>query len=94
MLRRNQVAKKKKYRKTPPRRVRPPFATPAGTASSKNVGDSPGQPTRFAARSAPPRDWAYEYRYVITDLRRMAFTTVAMFALLFVLAIVVPLVLR
>jgi len=90
--------KKKRYRKAPPsRRVQRPIAAPASEGiTHPEAGSPPMQGTRFAAaaRSAAPRDWAHEYRYVIQDLRRMAITSAAMFALLFVLAIVVPFFLR
>ncbi len=79
---------RKKYRSSPPPRARRrpaarPAVTPAAPAGSR--------PTRFAAasKSTAPVDWTYEYRYVIADLKRMGYTTAAMFALLFVLAIVV-----
>jgi hypothetical protein len=88
--------KKKKYRKTPPRRVQRPSAAPAADAMPPASKATPIRHTRFAAaaKHSAPRDWAHEYRYVIADLKRMALTTVVMFALLFVLAIVVPLFLQ
>lgn len=90
------MAKRKKYRQVPPTRAR---RTPAARPPARPMvqADTPAGPrtTRFAAaKAAAPRDWAYEYRYVIADLKRMGYTTAAMFALLFVLAVAVQFFLR
>ena len=84
--------KTKKYRGAHSRRLQrvPAPTTPAGTGTTPAEGEAgPGPRSRFttSVKSAAPRDWAYEYRYVIADLKRMGITTVMMFALLFALAI-------
>ncbi len=91
------MAKKKKYRQVPSARARRyPSARPPARPMAPEDTASAQRPTRFtaAAKAAAPRDWAYEYRYVIADLKRMGYTTAAMFALLFVLAIAVQFFLR
>ncbi|MBU0492630.1 MAG: hypothetical protein KKA73_27195 [Chloroflexi bacterium] len=91
------MAKKKTRRQMPPRRppqrqVLPP--PPAGAATMPQPVRS--RESRFVttSRAAEPTNWAHEYRYVIQDLKRMALTSALMFALLFGLALVVPLFLR
>jgi len=85
--------KTKKYRGSAHSRrlQRVPTPTPPIAADADLAKDAaaPVSRSRFAAsaKAGAPRDWAYEYRYVIADLKRMGITTVAMFLLLFAILI-------
>lgn len=45
---------------------------------------------RARANEAPEVDFSVEYRYVLSDLKRLGILAVAMFALLIALALVLP----
>ncbi len=74
----------KKSKKT---RIRPPVASRPATAGSVAPATEALPARPFS--SAPGKvDLAQEYAYVLTDLRRIAIIAVAMFVLLFALALV------
>jgi len=84
------MAKGKSSRRAAARRraARPvePIVRPAVTPTSRPEG--PSRPTMPAAASKKA-DLVAEYRYVVSDLKRLGILAAAMFALLVVLALIV-----
>jgi len=75
------MSKKARHRRTQQRR-------PAAVSIPARAG-SPATPLDQAASKPAPAPDFQEYRYVITDLRRVAILAAAMFALLIVLSFVI-----
>ncbi len=75
------MSKKARRRKTQQRR-------PAAVSTLVQTG-SPVVPLDQTATKATPAPDSQEYRYVITDLRRVGILAAAMFALLIVLSFVI-----
>lgn len=68
-------------------------STPTTGKAGSGVPDTSqpvaGKSASAAARAIPETDYAAEYRYVSSDLRRIAILAVAMFAVLIALSFVV-----
>lgn len=77
---------KRPRRKATTRQMAP---APAAPVTNEPSAAAPRVATVAKATTATKVDLAQEYRYVFSDLRRIAITAALMFALLFILALVV-----
>lgn len=79
------MAKKRKSRKS--RQVAMPRSIPV-PVSARTGASASARPSSAEAVAEPTVSFAEEYRYVITDLKRIGILAAAMFGLLVVLALI------
>ncbi len=84
MARKKQASRKSRQRTSQRRMQRAPQTQTARVTQRQGDKEGISEPSRGAEA-----DFAEEYRYIVSDLKRFGLTAIAMFALLIVLALVI-----